>query len=629
MITPRKAAYPRRRTFPAVAEESAAASGLRAGLEAVLAGYEEARAEDRFSRAHPLWERFRQLQGEIARLPAVAARPTLESDWSAGVSRWARVPWIALLDTRETRSTQQGVHAAYLFREDLSGVYLVLTQGSAEPRRQLGAAVARATLRQRAADLRAFGGDLAARGFRLDDLIDLRTADPALGRDAEASVVAYRLYDADAVPDDATLEADLEALLAAYERYLRARRVRAIAPAAPPARLREERRPYAAPWEAERAVREVVEHVEARGFVFEPWQVAAYLTALRTKPFVILAGVSGIGKSRLPALVAEAAGGHARLVPVRPDWTDSAETLGYTDLGGAFRPGPVLRMAQEAADHPARHYVCVLDEMNLARPEHFFAEVLSRIEDRRPHPAGGFASSPLVDAAPDEWRAVGLPPNLALVGTVNMDESAHGFSRKVLDRAFTLELSDVELSRWEPAAPSAPAAPQPWPMRAWHPRAIALGGLGELSADDRARVQSAVDALGAVNPHLAPAGLQAGYRTRDEMALFVLHAAEVSASFVDRAGAPVDPLDLALHMKILPRIAGGSGPVRRAVLGLLGWSHNGCPLRAEPDARALLDAWDDAGRPGSVPGARFPRTAARLCMMWERMLAEGFTSFWA
>ena len=75
--------------------------------------------------------------------------------------------------------------------------------------------------------------------------------------------------------------------------------------------------------------------------------------------------------------------------------------------------------------------------------------------------------------------------------------------------------------------------------------------------------------------------------------------------------------------------AGGSGPVRRAVLGLLGWAHAGRPFRADSDARPLLDAWDDAGRPGPLPGARFPRTAARLCMMWERMLAEGFTPFWA
>jgi hypothetical protein len=113
------------------------------------------------------------------------------------------------------------------------------------------------------------------------------------------------------------------------------------------------------------------------------------------------------------------------------------------------------------------------------------------------------------------------------------------------------------------------------------------------------------------------------------MALFVLHAAEIAGAFTDRSGAPVDPLDLALHMKILPRVAGGSGPVRRAVLGLLGWAHDGRPLSTEAAARPLLDAWDAAHRPGALAGARFPRTAARLCMMWERMLAEGFTSFWA
>lgn len=638
--------------------------GVGAKLEAVLAGYEAARAEGRGGRGHPLWETLRALRDDLARLPAVASRPTLQVAWPSGGGRWPRRPWVALLDTRETRSTRQGVHAALLFRDDLSGVHLALLQGTAEPRRQLGARIARTTLKARAADLRAVCRDLPARGFRLDDLIDLR-AEAGAERDVEAAVIAYRTYEAGALPPDAVLAADLEALLAAYDRYLRARRMRALRPSPTPepgARTAPRGGARAKAWDAEGAARALVARVERRRFVFEPWQVAAYVAALRTKPFVILAGVSGVGKSRLPALVAEATGGAARLVPVRPDWTDSGETLGYTDLGGVFRPGALLRAAADAADHPSRHHVCVLDEMNLARPEHYFAEVLSRMEARVPHPAGGFASGPLLvsPGAPDEWRAVGLPPNLALVGTVNMDESAHGFSRKVLDRAFTLELSDVDLARWEPDGGDAGdvdrgddpdrvgsdradsdreeidrrgdedrAMADRWPVRAWHPRAVSLGGLAGLSAADRARVQAAVDAVVAANRHLAPAGLQAGYRTRDEVALFVLHAAEIAGCFADRAGAAVDPLDLALHMKLLPRLAGGSGAVRRAVLGLLGWAHAGAAALPEGDARKVLDGWEAAGRGGALPGARFPRTAARLCLMWERWLAEGFTSFWA
>jgi hypothetical protein len=84
---------------------------------------------------------------------------------------------------------------------------------------------------------------------------------------------------------------------------------------------------------------------------------------------------------------------------------------------------------------PQRSFVCVLDEMNLARVEHYFAEILSRTEDRDRTQGGGYSSAPLISQAlqPDDqhWSAVVLPRNLAIVGTVNMDESAHGFSRKV------------------------------------------------------------------------------------------------------------------------------------------------------------------------------------------------------
>jgi hypothetical protein len=229
-------------------------------------------------------------------------------------------------------------------------------------------------------------------------------------------------------------------------------------------------------------------------------------------------------------------------------------------------------------EHPDRHWVCILDEMNLARVEHFFAEVLSRIEDRRPAARGGFQSAPLLGPTLGngaKWAAVTLPPNLALVGTVNMDESAHGFSRKVLDRAFTLELSDVDLARWEQPVALESAEPTRWPATAWHPRAISLGGLPDLGDADRNRIRQTIELLGVVNPLLAPAGLQVGYRTRDEMALFTLHAAEIVSAFVTRSGETVDPLDLALQMKVLPRIVGGSDAVRRAVLGLLGWARGG------------------------------------------------------
>ncbi|MDT7855150.1 EVE domain-containing protein [Rubrivirga sp. S365] len=436
--------------------------------------------------------------------------------------------------------------------------------------------------------------------------------------------------------------ADPEALMAAVEAVREARDAAPPRPAAPPEGDRPESAApparggvvaepgvgYVAPsgFDRAEATERLIEALAARGFVFAPWEVAAYVTALRTKPLVLLAGVTGVGKSRLPALVAEATGGAAVVVPVRPDWTDPGETMGYTDLAGRFRPGAVLRAAWQASDHPARFWTLVLDEMNLGRPEHYLAEVLSRVEDRRPAP-GGWESAPLLtdqlDVEEAAWQAVRLPPNLGIVGTVNVDESAHAFSRKVLDRAFVIELAARDLAAWD-AAPPAPPAAEAWPASAWTPRAVRLGGAA-LSSDERAAVERTVAAVAEASAILDPAGLGVGYRARDEAALFVVHAGETPGAFRTDDGGGVDAVDVALLTKVLPRIDGARAPARAAVYALLAWAA-GEPARP---ARDVVDEWAGAGRPSSLDGARFPRTAARLARIAEGALDDGVASFWA
>ena len=389
---------------------------------------------------------------------------------------------------------------------------------------------------------------------------------------------------------------------------------------------------YVAPAGFDRAgaTERLIAALAARGFVYAPWEVATYAAALRTKPLVLLAGVTGVGKSRLPALVAEATGGAAVVVPVRPDWTDPGETMGYTDLAGRFRPGAVLRAAREAAGHPARFWTLVLDEMNLGRPEHYLAEVLSRVEDRRPAP-GGFESAPLLTetlgAEDAVWQATRLPPNFGLVGTVNVDESAHAFSRKVLDRAFVVELAARDLTAWDATPPEADGGGgvEPWPASAWTPRAVRLGGLVDLDAGEREAVDRTVAAVAEASAVLDPAGLGVGYRARDEAALFVLHALEAPDAFRTADGGGVDPLDVALLTKVLPRIDGARAPARAAVYALLAWAvgDTGHP------ARDLVDDWAGAGRPAALDGARFPRTAARLARVAEGAFEDGVASFWA
>jgi 5-methylcytosine-specific restriction endonuclease McrBC GTP-binding regulatory subunit McrB len=279
------------------------------------------------------------------------------------------------------------------------------------------------------------------------------------------------------------------------------------------------------------------------------------------------------------------------------------------------------------------HHVLVIDEMNLARVEHYFAEVLSRIEDRHPIEGGGYRSGPLwsgqtlPEAAEREWGGLGLPPNLAIVGTVNMDESAHGFSRKVLDRAFTLELSDVDLRSWQEAA-AVVAQNATWPLKAWLPRAIRLGELRNVTPPEREAIEKVIATLTTVNGFLTPAQLQVGYRIRDEIALFVLNAQDLPESFVTREQSSVDPLDLALEMKVLPRLVGGSNAIRTVILRMLSWAMDGKVPNGDLNPGDLLKSWVDAGRPAQFGAAVFPRVAGRLCLMLERLESEGFTSFW-
>jgi hypothetical protein len=376
--------------------------------------------------------------------------------------------------------------------------------------------------------------------------------------------------------------------------------------------------------------------IQRRGFQFEPWQIAAYVTALRTKPFVILAGVSGTGKSKLPALVAELTGmAETVRIAVRPDWNDSSEVLGHVDLQGFFRPGVILQQLRDAGLKSACFHTCLVDEMNLAPVEYYFAELLSAMEDIQRLPSGGYWSTPVsgsVFGDDDEWTRVCIPPNFALVGTVNVDETTHGFSRKVLDRAFTLELSNIDLSRVSGRSSrdvqSGSDAIHAWPVSFWLAGHRRIADVLTSGLRIPTEISAATEILDQINRVLIRAQLQVGYRVRDEVGLFLYNAREIAAGFRTAAGAAVDPLDLALWMKVLPRITGSSQSIRW-VLGAL------ATIAQHGTLADLSGGLEETSRAGfsvflpeeSVP-ARFPMFLARLRMMFQRLEREGFTSFW-
>jgi hypothetical protein len=384
------------------------------------------------------------------------------------------------------------------------------------------------------------------------------------------------------------------------------------------------------PFDRAGSLQKLIDDIASAGYIFEPWQIAAYVTAVRTKPFVILAGVSGSGKSQLPQIVAKITGGESEVIPVRPDWTDSSDVLGFVQLQGRMKPGKFLKVVDIAAQDPNVAWFAVIDEMNIARVEHYFAEVLSKIEQTRSNHDEVFPLFEQQLEHPDDtkWNRLALPPNLAIIGTVNMDESTHGFSKKVLDRAFTLEFSQIKLEQWQNIATSKEFTSQAWPVDAWRPRAESLAKLADLKQPDIELINATVQELVRLNEILAQAQLQLAYRSRDEIVLFVLHAKEVSDSFVTETGGAVNPLDLAIQMKVLPRITGSSSTVKTLLQELLGFAIDGDRSMSDEAAASLLTDWLTARKPSFIDAARLPRTAARLCLMLHRLQQEGYTSNW-
>ncbi len=304
---------------------------------------------------------------------------------------------------------------------------------------------------------------------------------------------------------------------------------------------------------------------EARRLVFAEGQIRSLHVAWHCQPrkrFVLLSGLSGTGKTAILTNYARLYLAHLGLeeqrhlavVPVSPDWRDPSDPT--------FQAEPAMRLVVAAARNPTLPYFLVLDEMNLARVELYFAPFLSSMESGRDLQL--HAHDEAVNGVPPSIR---WPTNLFVGGTVNMDETTHPFSDKVLDRAFTMEFWDVDLDAFLARRAT------------HHPQAEAL--LRELHAE-----------LKRIRRHF-------GYRTAGEVLDFLDHANAIGALDSGNAGAILDD---AVFAKVLPRLRGEESSQLHDVLG---------GVRERCAARGL------------------DRCTGKLDEMRDRLRATGVTRFWA
>ena len=373
----------------------------------------------------------------------------------------------------------------------------------------------------------------------------------------------------------------------------------------------------------------VLGHIESyirqQGFTYPDSTLANFYLSLKAKPFVILAGTSGTGKTRLVRLFAKAAGateqnGRYRQVAVRPDWSDSADLLGHRNLNGDFVPGAITDFLEQAAkdlDHP--YFLC-LDEMNLARVEYYFSDLLSVMETRNLQD-GHIVTDPVaVDGYAGQLT---FPENLYVIGTVNMDETTFPFSRKVLDRANTIEFSYVELLSGleEPEGEGEEKPLEPLDLENGFFRSDWLLLRQCLQKpEDRAFVRTWCEKLQELNEILQKADAHVGYRVRDEVLFYLLYNKKGGLLTDEQA------FDREILQKILPRIQGSSTAIRDLLQDLFQVCAGDFEAY-QTDSGELYRKMEKFRKDheGEIP---YPETAKKLVYMMRRYEEDGFTSYW-
>lgn len=205
-------------------------------------------------------------------------------------------------------------------------------------------------------------------------------------------------------------------------------------------------------------------------YAYHPRDVRRLYISVKSKPFVILTGLAGSGKSTIARLFANAIGATTKnrtfeRVAVRPDWIDQSEVLGYLNpVNNTFQPGWLAVTVRECLQRPNEIFVVLLDEMNLAPIEQYFAEYLSAAEEHRSGSDEVYMSLYREGsrvANDDDWPpSLRFPDNLIVIGTANIDETTRVLSDRVLDRANVIQLS-TEVG-YEHHSARAPGSVQPW-----------------------------------------------------------------------------------------------------------------------------------------------------------------------
>ena len=541
--------------------------------------------------------------------------PPYKVEGSYGKGRWTEVPWVAVFDTRITSSAQKGIYIVYLLNKNKKELYLSLALAATE------------VIQPKSSENenKPFTGMVGKVGAKdvdkfLVKVDEVRNTVPSTFFSSDREInsgsqrydigtIYYKKYELNRLPSGREMVSDLKRMMALYQRYYEIK----FAGQPSNSTIQEDGGMLDG---TKQVINRVSDYIFNSGFTYETSMLANFYLCLKSKPFVILAGTSGTGKTKLVRLFAEAVGAEYKLVPVRPDWSDSSDLFGHTNLQGEYVPGAIIDFVQAAYVNPEKPFILCLDEMNLARVEYYLSDFLSLIETRK-RKENRIVTEPikLEPAAERKYDGICLPDNLYVVGTVNMDETTFPFSKKVLDRANTIEFSEVNL------------------MPAFEKRQSSISEADIVNNDflktkyliletdieetQRALVKDICAQLQNINEILRYGNAHVGYRVRDEIVFYMLNNEEAQLLSRDEA------MDNEIMQKILPRIQGSASVTKEMLEKLFQYCMN--------DVSALESNSNSVGAEmlKKAPDAkRYPKSAKKIAYMMTRYEEDGFTSYW-
>lgn len=569
----------------------------------VLQRYLTSTSEGRFNKNH---EMFILINYTITQaIDDLVKEYDLSARGSSGAGGWTRYPWVAIYNEEITTTIQKGVYIVYLFSEDMKRVYLTLNQGCTYLKKDLGTRKAREAMIETRENVR---NTLNDNRFNDDNNLTIGNIDYEVGS------IYYKEYTIDNFPSEENFLEDLKHMIKIYAAYYEEIYLPKDIPS------NEEKSIESGEKDMKNNLIKIYNYIKSKGYIFSYEDLGNFYLSLKTKPFLILAGISGTGKSKLTKLFAEAIsdgedGNGYSIISVKPDWNDSTDLLGYKNINDEFIPGQLSIIIEEASrpENIDKPYIVCLDEMNLARVEYYLSEYLSIIESRyfenndrlltdRIFPRGYFNED-------NKYADMRIPENLYIVGTVNMDDTTFAFSRKVLDRVNTIEFSKVRLDLLDFRTDESVEVLK-LDNSCFKTRFLSIKDALNI---DRAYVEKINQDIIKINNILTMGHKHFGYRVRDEIVFYMLE--NKTQGILEEELA----FDYQIMQKILPVITGSDRVIKDILIEL----YNYCN-----PSQQISDGIDyiKHGERG-LESALYVNSAEKILIML-RGYEDGFASFW-